>query len=749
MSKWSEEATNQPSETDVGQELITIIVPTRNEADNIEPLLDKLSDHVMALAVEVLFVDDSRDDTAQVISSLTDQYPFPIRLIARPAEKRNGLSGAVVDGLKSGNGVWACVMDADLQHPPETIPRLWEKAQRTGADMVVGSRRGDLVGPLGLTKMRSLTSKTLTILARMLFPRLLRNVSDPLTGLFLVRRDKVDLDVLRPDGFKILLEILVRCPDLHVAEIHFDFAPRHEGQSKADVREGVRFFRHVVRLRITVNPHLIRFIITILTGFIGNSLLLWLLVDKGDVPIILSGLLATEALVLWDVILFDRWVFRERNLQRPTRPIWKSFLLAQFVLALIYLPLLLWLVTLLGIHYLAANAISVMIMGLLLYGLSEQWVWTRGSMVWQPNTYIYRIHDILTIESQVKLLELQYFAVETADNEVDIQIRVDRQGTPSHLPGGISYDERLGRFGFGLTVLPGEYVQIVVSPLLERSPGFLFTNIVEPILRWSLVPKGYAMVKAASVSLGKAAVLVHAEQDLGGVTSVLCRQHGYLFMADDLSIVDQVGNVYSYPKPVTINQRMLRDGGLRPELRSRLAQAGQSLLYTRFARRLGLWLSDRNLPAATANTYLQWLVPQRKEMLGDVIPEIEYGEKASCMSIFAEGDGTEETVEDSGATMIKVLQLGKESAGFQPHPLLASRLRYWQNIDLMEKEHATIKRTVDASTLGWFSSGEGDRDHELANHVSEKFLGHDSGAVSESGRRQVNQYSDFQEEPNR
>ncbi len=105
---------------------------------------------------------------------------------------------------------------------------------------------------------------------------------------------------------------------------------------------------------------------------------------------------------------------------------------------------------------------------------------------------------------------------------IDIQIRLDRQGTPSALPGGISYDERLGRFGFGLTVLPGDFLQIIVSPLLGRSPGFLFTNIVEPILRWSLVPKGYAFVKAASAASGNSAVLIHSEHDLGHAMSILC-----------------------------------------------------------------------------------------------------------------------------------------------------------------------------------------------------------------------------------
>ena len=747
MSDRSETAAVQQTGSDASLPQISIVVPTRNEADNISPLLDRISDAVYDLRVEVLFVDDSSDDTAQVVSSLQHQYSFPVRLLARPLEQRNGLSGAVVDGLRSALGKWICVMDADLQHPPETIPRMWEQARKTGADMVVGSRRGDLVGPLGLTKMRSLTSKGLTILARMLFPRLLRNVSDPLTGLFLVKRSKVDVNVLRPDGFKILLEILVRCPDLHVTEIHFDFAPRQEGQSKADVREGMRFFRHVVRLRVTVNPHLIRFLIVVILGILGNGLLLWALVEGLGISVLLSSMLAVEALALWIILMFEKWVFRERKNQRSERPFWESFLLVQIILVGIYLPLMLFLTLVTSIHYLLANTMTVAIIGLLLYGLSEQWILTRGGMVWQPRSYFYRIHDILSIESQVQLAELQHFATDAQLEDIDMQIRLDRQGTPSPLPGGISYDERLGRFGFGLSVLPGEFLQIVVSPLLERSPSFLFTNIVEPVLRWRLVPKGFALVKAACVTSGKSAVLIHGEHDLGHTMSILCTKYGYAFMADDLTIVDQDGKVYGYPKPVTINQRMIRDSERPPIFRDRLSHSGQRLLYSRFARRIGLWLSARALPAATLNTYLQWLVPQPKDMLGDVFSGIEYGEPSDCALIVGTSEKIVGEEDDLVEMMINALQQGKEGAGFQPNPLLAERLRHWHGVDLMQEERAIIKQVVEASALHEFEAGDNDWWHELANSVFKNDPSTGQVVAYKSFSRNMPVFPDIQGEP--
>ena len=86
-----------------------------------------------------------------------------------------------------------------------------------------------------------MASRSTTTAARMLFPRRLRGVTDPMSGFFLVRREALDLDALRPRGFKILLEILVRHPGLRAAEVSFTFGERHAGRSKASIREALRY----------------------------------------------------------------------------------------------------------------------------------------------------------------------------------------------------------------------------------------------------------------------------------------------------------------------------------------------------------------------------------------------------------------------------------------------------------------------------------------------------------------------------
>src|SRR6266540_2601343 len=100
--------------------VISLVIPTRNEAGNIQPLLARISKAVRGIPTEVIFVDDSTDNTPNVIREAANWYPVHVDVIARPSERRkNGLGGAVVEGFKKASAPWVCVMDADLQHPPE------------------------------------------------------------------------------------------------------------------------------------------------------------------------------------------------------------------------------------------------------------------------------------------------------------------------------------------------------------------------------------------------------------------------------------------------------------------------------------------------------------------------------------------------------------------------------------------------------------------------------------------------------
>lgn len=692
---------------------LTVIVPTRNEAENISPLLERLEKALTGRSAEILFVDDSTDQTPRVIEKAAAARSLPLRVIIRPEERRNGLSGAVVEGMKAARGRWFCVIDADLQHPPELIPRLLDLANRTAADIVVASRQSDFLGPVGLSRARALTSQLLTILARMVFPRVLKNVSDPLTGFFLVRGAAIDTDVLQPEGFKILLEVLVRHPDLRVTELHFEFASRHEGQSKADLNEGIRFFRHLSRLRLSVNHHLVRFAIVVMALILLNLGLLGGLTSSGW-TVLHAGVVA-GAVTIAGVVIGETWVFSDRPRAPSHRRLVAIVLLGSLYLLAVYVPIIWFLSERTSVPAIAAGFAALAFAGFVYYLFSEQWIWTRGLMMRPRASLYYDIHGIIGIASQIPLSDLSYFQVTSPPSRIDLQLRIDRHGTPSRVPGAICYDEQLGRFGFGLTVMPGDFTEIVVSPLLESSPAFLYTNIVEPVLAWQLVTRGFSLVSAGGVRLPAtlaradtlpAALLVMGQTNLGYGLGRLCLDGGAEFMGDDRVIIGRDQRVRSFPKPITATREMLP--GTANTLRDAVGLRLQRLLYSNAIRRLGLFLSERRLPAATLNTHIQRVIPQPKFPPEDLLPSVIISNEA-VPAFLVNLEKGEETISPlpTESAIKSLLEPKNRDFGFHPYPLLLNELARWGGKDWHAEEGEILGAgLINCRMIQWRSGRE-------------------------------------------
>jgi len=228
---------------------ISVIIPTFNEAGNVAELIDRLQEALVGVDAQLIFVDDSTDSTATAILSARKSTSLPVRLIRRP-QPTGQLAGAVIEGIAAARSRWVVVMDGDLQHPPEDIPRLLACASNDEIDLIVATRYLGDGRPVGLAnRYRRLVSAACTAGVCFLFRERLRDCSDPMTGFFVLRRDAISLSSLRPSGFKVLLEILVR-NELRIAEVPFSFAPRRAGASKASFRQGLRFLRQVARLRL-------------------------------------------------------------------------------------------------------------------------------------------------------------------------------------------------------------------------------------------------------------------------------------------------------------------------------------------------------------------------------------------------------------------------------------------------------------------------------------------------------------------
>src|SRR3954471_7567244 len=343
---------------------LSLVIPTRNEVDNIDALVEHIEQVMPEVAMEIIFVDDSDDGTPDAVERVARTSSRAIELVhRRPGEREGGLGGAVVEGMRIARAPWVCVMDADLQHPPEVIESMAAEAFDQRCDIVVASRfAGDgSVGDFG--PIRRAFSKASTAAAGVFFRGPLRGVSDPMSGFFMVRREAGDLDSLRPQGFKILLEILVRTPGLRKAEVPFTFGERHAGDSKASAREGLNYLTQLWRLRLSAFTMRVgRFGLVGLTGLAVNTAVLVLLHELAGIHYLIAAALATQASTLWNFTLTELWVFGNREHKRSgVRRAAMFFSVNNIALAL-RAPLLVALIDGIGINYVAANVISLVVL---------------------------------------------------------------------------------------------------------------------------------------------------------------------------------------------------------------------------------------------------------------------------------------------------------------------------------------------------------------------------------------------------
>ncbi|MEO2135111.1 glycosyltransferase family 2 protein [Microbacterium sp.] len=298
---------------------LSVIVPTFNEGGNVAELVRRIGAALHDVDFEVVFVDDSTDDTPATIQAVAAATEFPVRLIHRD-EPEGGLSGAVLEGFRNAQARWCLVMDGDLQHPPEDIPRMLDRAALGDVDIVVASRYvagGTAGGLAGAT--RTAVSRTSTLLTKAMFPRKLHGCTDPMTGFFLVDRDTVDLDDLRPRGFKILLEILAR-RQMRIGEIPFAFATRFAGESKATFSQGMRFLTQLAMLRF---GRMSAFALVGGVGAIANLIIMWGLVHLG-MNYVSAAIIASEVTIIGNFLLLEYLVFAD--MRSESGAMWMRFL---------------------------------------------------------------------------------------------------------------------------------------------------------------------------------------------------------------------------------------------------------------------------------------------------------------------------------------------------------------------------------------------------------------------------------------
>jgi len=222
--------------------MISIIIPTYNEAGNIRKLILLIQKELSKRRekFEIIVVDDdSPDKTWEIIEGLIKKNPYSnVRIIRRKNER--GLSSAVIAGFKHSKGDILGVIDADLSHPTELMNKMIDECKNS--DIVIASRYAG-GGSEEFTIFRRLVSKGATLMARPL-----TKVTDPMTGYFFFNKKIIKNANIRPRGYKILLEILVKGKYNKFKEIDMSFKKRHSGKSKLGAKVYIDYILHLMSL---------------------------------------------------------------------------------------------------------------------------------------------------------------------------------------------------------------------------------------------------------------------------------------------------------------------------------------------------------------------------------------------------------------------------------------------------------------------------------------------------------------------
>lgn len=220
----------------------TVIIPTLNEEGNIEPLVRSIFHYLGKEESSVVIVDDnSSDNTHSIVERLIDEYEN-LSIIVRVHER--GLGSAVREGATHVHSGPVVVMDADFSHDPRYLPMIFEKLE-AGYDVVVGSRHTKGGAIVGWTADRIVISLIATRLVALLFRV---KTTDPMSGLVGCKSPRLLESGFRGSGFKFLLEILVRNPNLRVADVPIVFRDRVRGSSKLGSGTILQFLTLVTEL---------------------------------------------------------------------------------------------------------------------------------------------------------------------------------------------------------------------------------------------------------------------------------------------------------------------------------------------------------------------------------------------------------------------------------------------------------------------------------------------------------------------
>jgi dolichol-phosphate mannosyltransferase len=356
------------------KDTVSLIIPTFNEKDNIKPLIERIGKALSGYNYEIVIVDDnSKDGTIDITQELAKS--FPLKLIVRKDEK--GLATAVIHGIKNCSGKYVLVMDADLQHPPEKLPEMI-KAIEDGADMAFASRLVPGGGCAGWTFTRKMISAGAIKICHVLLPSS-RRVKDITSGFFIFERGKIDIDKLKPVGYKIGLEVLMLGNFKDVREVPFIFEDRTAGQSKLKIKTQIDYLKHIFSLMVRTGELalFLKFIAVGLSGAVVNLVAYWLLTRYLGMKDLdwLASIVSIEISIITNFTLNDVFTFAKHRAGKSLIGRLLKFNLICAIGAAVQWGVYMLFTRAFHVHDILSQGIGIIIAFLINYFVNRNWTW--------------------------------------------------------------------------------------------------------------------------------------------------------------------------------------------------------------------------------------------------------------------------------------------------------------------------------------------------------------------------------------
>jgi dolichol-phosphate mannosyltransferase len=368
-------------------------------------------------------------------------------------------------------------------------------------------------------------------------------------------------------------------------------------------------------------------------GIAVNAIALVFFTEQLGIHYAVSAILASQVSTLNNFVLTELWVFRGRGSRRHHLVVrYLTFNALNVATLAVRVPVLVLFTEWVGLHYLVSNLIAIGLTFGIRYFIAENWIWAGRDERDQTaidGWFNYDVQGLTRLRSRVALPELAAFNTISA---VEPDMVVDRR----RLLGGflrpristtsqdsrIRYREHLGTLGVAFDVTLGAPIRIEANWLLAWSHHVLYTNVVEPLLRFQLTSRNAVLLHCASVDAEAGAVLLSAQTDTGKTSTLLrlLMQRPWGFMGDDMAIVLPDGRVLSYPKPMTLSSHTMSavsDSAL--PFADRVMLAIRSRIHSREGRSIGHALGRLPVPIVTINAVVQLLVPPPKYHVSSLV----------------------------------------------------------------------------------------------------------------------------------